>query len=100
MNVKKLIAAVAVFAAAGSALAQQTEFVRPDANFNPGLTRAEVRQDLARATSRDQVASRQHDGQDTVYAGSTLSRQQVKAEAIKAASVRHYGAVNDTYFGG
>ena len=89
-----------LFRSAGSAFAQQTEFVRPDAAFKSSLTRAEVRQDLARATSEGQVASRQHDGQDTVYAGSTRSRQEVKAEAIKAASVRHYGDVNDTYFGG
>jgi len=79
MNVKNLIAAIAVFAAAGSAFAQQTEFVRPDAAFKSSLTRAEVRQDLARATSEGQVASRQHDGQDTVYAGNTRSRQEVKA---------------------
>ena len=100
MNVKNLIAAVAVFAAAGSAFAQQTEFVAPDAVFKSTLTRAEVRQDLAQAASQGQIAQRQHDGQDTVYAGNTRSRQEVRAEAIKAASVRHYGDVNDTYFGG
>ena len=45
MNVKNLIAAVAVFAAAGSAFAQQTEFVAPDAGFKSSLTRAEVREE-------------------------------------------------------
>jgi hypothetical protein len=100
MNVKNLIAAVAVFAAAGSAFAQQTEFVAPDAGFQSTLTRAEVRQDLAQAASEGAIAQRQHDGQDTVYAASSRSRQDVRAEAIKAASNRHYGDVNDTYFGG
>jgi hypothetical protein len=100
MNVKNLIAAVAVFAAAGSAFAQQTEFVAPDAGFQSHLTRAEVRQDLARAASEGAIVQRQHDGQDTVYAAGSRSRQDVRAEAIQAASNRHYGDVNDTYFGG
>jgi hypothetical protein len=100
MNVKNLIAAVAVFAAAGSAFAQQSEFIAPDAGFKSSVTRAEVRQDLAGAASQGLVAQHQHDGQDTVYAVNTRSRQEVKAEAIKAASARHYGDVNDTYFGG
>jgi hypothetical protein len=100
MNVKNLIAAVAVFAAAGSAFAQQTEFVAPDAGFQSSLTRAEVRQDLAQAASEGAIAQRQHDGQDTVYAAGSRNRQDVRAEAIRAASNRHYGDVNDTYFGG
>jgi hypothetical protein len=99
MNVKNLIAAVAVFAAAGSAFAQQTEFVAPDAGFQSRATRAEVRQDLAQAASEGAIAQRQHDGQDTVYA-SSRNRLDVRAEAIRAASSRHYGDVNDTYFGG
>jgi Domain of unknown function (DUF4148) len=100
MNVRNLIAAVAVFAAAGSAFAQQTEFIAPDAGFQPRLTRAEVRQDLAQAASEGTIVQRQHDGQDTVYASGNRSRQDVRAEAIRAASNRHYGDVNDTYFGG
>lgn len=100
MNVKQLFAAVAIFAATGSAFAQQTEFVRPDANFTSSLTRAEVRQDLSRASAEGQVASRRHDGQDTVYAGGSRTRSDVKAEAIRSASLRHRGDVNDTYFGG
>jgi hypothetical protein len=62
MNIKKLITAVAVFAAAGSAFAQQAEFVAPDAGFKSTLTRAEVRQDLSQATSQGAIAQRQHDG--------------------------------------
>jgi len=99
MNVKNLIAAVAVFAAAGSAFAQQTEFVVPDAGFQSTLTRAEVRQDLAQAASQGAIAQRQHDGQDTVYAASSRSRQDVRAEAIQSAQSRRAGNVNDLYFG-
>jgi hypothetical protein len=49
MNAKKLIAAVVVFAAAGSVFAQQTEFVAPDANFVSTKTRAEVLAELEQA---------------------------------------------------
>ncbi|MDB5759572.1 MAG: hypothetical protein JWM30_2861 [Burkholderia sp.] len=99
MNLKKLIAAVAVFAAAGSAFAQQAEFVAPDVGFKSTLTRAEVRQDLTRATSQGTIAQRQHDGQDTVYAASTRSRQEVRAEAIQSAQSHRAGDVNNLYFG-
>jgi hypothetical protein len=100
MNIKKFIAAAAVFAAAGSAFAQQTEFVAPDAGFKPTLTRAEVRQDLARAQSQGQTAQREHDGQDVVYAASSKSRQEVKAEAAAQAAKNHgQQAVNSIYFG-
>jgi hypothetical protein len=100
MNVKKLIAAAAVFAAAGSAFAQQTEFVAPDAGFKSSLTRAEVRQDLARAQSQGLTAMREHDGQDSVYAGTDKSRQDVKIEQAKAAKQqRSQSPVNSLYFG-
>ena len=99
MNVKNLIAAVAVFAAAGSAFAQQTEFVAPDAGFTSSVTRAEVRQDLASASREGLTVQRQHDGQDTQFAGSTQSREQVRAEAARASQTRHAGDVNDLYFG-
>ena len=99
MNVKKLFAAVAVFAAAGSAFAQQTEFVAPDAGFKPTLTRAQVRQELAQAYAQGDIAQRQHDGQDTQFAGSNQSREQVKKEAARAAQTRHAGDLNDLYFG-
>jgi hypothetical protein len=99
MNIKNLIAAVAVFAAAGSAFAQQTEFVAPDAGFKSSLTRAEVRQDTAQAASQGAVAQRQHDGQDSVYAASSRSRQEVRAEAIQSAQSRRAGDVNNLYFG-
>ena len=100
MNVKNLISAVAVFAAAGSAIAQQTEFVVPDAGFKSTLTRAEVRQDLASAHSQGVTAQRRHDGQDAVYAGSTQNRQAVKAEqSASAKQHRNQTPVNSIYFG-
>lgn len=99
MNVKKLIAAVAVFAAAGSAFAQQSEFTAPDAGFKSSLTRAEVRQDLSQAASQGAIAQRQHDGQDTVYVASGRTRQDVRAEAVQSAQSRRAGDVNNLYFG-
>jgi Domain of unknown function (DUF4148) len=100
MNTKKLITAVAVFAAAGSAFAQQTEFVAPDAGFHSTLTRAEVRQDLARAQSQGLTAQREHDGQDAVYAKTDKARQDVKIEQAKASKEhRNESPVNSLYFG-
>ncbi len=81
MNAKNLIAAVAVLAAAGSAFAQQTEFVRPDASFTPALSRAEVRQEVGDAFARNGLAPSQHDGQDVHYARGARSRAEVRAEA-------------------
>jgi hypothetical protein len=99
MNIKNIFAAVAVFAAAGSAFAQQTEFVAPDAGFKSALTRAEARQQLGQAYAEGAVVQRQHDGQDTQYAGKSQTREQVKKEAARAAQTRHAGDVNDLYFG-
>jgi hypothetical protein len=99
MHIKKIIAVVAVFAAANSAFAQQTEFVTPDANFKTSLTRGEVRQNLAQATAKGTIAQQQHDGQDPVNASGKRSRQQVRAEEFKAGSIPHRGQVGDTFFG-
>src|SRR6476619_3009735 len=98
MNVKNLIAAVVVFAAAGSAFAQQAEFVAPDAGFKSALTRAEVRQQLGQAYAEGAVVQRQHDDQDTQYAGKSQTREQVQKEAARALQTRHAGNVNDLYF--
>jgi hypothetical protein len=99
MNVKNIFAAVAIFAAAGAACAQQTEFVAPDAGFKSSVTRAEVRQDLASATREGLTAQRQHDGQDTAVAAGSQSRQDVRAETIRSARAHRAGNVNDLYFG-
>jgi hypothetical protein len=99
MTVKEIVAAVAVFAAAGSAFAQQTEFMEPDAGFKSTLTRAEVRQEMTQAYSEGQVVQRQHDGQDMVYENSSRSRDEVRAEAAKSTQDRAAGNLNSIYFG-
>lgn len=99
MSFKKLITAVAVFAATGSAFAQQTEFVAPDAGAKLTLTRAEVRQEMAQAYGQGKLVQQQHTGQDPVYAKSQRSRAEVRAEAEKAARQHHAGDVNSPYFG-
>jgi len=99
MNVKNLFAAVAVFAAAGSVYAQQTEFVAPDTGFKSSVTRAEVRQDLASAAREGLTAQHRHDGQDTAVATGSQSRQDVRAETIRSARAHRAGNVNDLYFG-
>jgi hypothetical protein len=99
MNIKNIIATAAIFAAAGSAFAQQTEFVPADAGFKSALTRAQVRQELAQAYTQGDVVQRKHDGQDTQFAGSNQTREQVRKEAARAAQTRHAGDVNDLYFG-
>ncbi len=83
MNVKQLIAAVAVFAAAGSAFAQQQEFVAPDANFVPAKSRAEVVADLNQAYAQGALTTR--DGADTpILAATKRPREEVRAEAVQA----------------
>jgi hypothetical protein len=99
MFVKKLITAVAVFAATGSAFAQQIEFVAPDAGAKLTLTRAEVRQQMTEAYSQGKLVQQQHTGQDPVYAKGQRSRAEVRAEAEKAARQSHAGDVNSPYFG-
>jgi hypothetical protein len=99
MNVKHLIAAVAVFVAAGSAVAGQSEYVVPDAGFTPTLTRAEVRQQMTAAYSQGKLVQQQHTGQDPVYAKGQRSRAEVRAEAERAAREHHAADVNSMYFG-
>ena len=99
MDIKKLIAAVAVFAAAGSAFAQQTEFFQPDAGFKSTMTRAEVRQDVTKAASQGKLVMQQHTGQDPVYAKGERSRAEVRAEAAEEAQQHHAGDVSSPYFG-
>lgn len=65
MNAKKLIAAVAVFAAGSCAFAQQTEHVQPDAGFVSTKTRAQVIAELeqAKADGSYALAHQEYDGQ-------------------------------------
>ena len=95
MNAKQLIAAAAILAAAGSAFAQQTEFVAADAGFVSGKTRAEVRAELNQAYADGTLATR--DGQDVpLVADTQRSRDEVRAEARQA---RQNKTGRDLYFG-
>ena len=99
MKAQKLIVAVAVFAAAASAYAQQTEFVAPDAGVQSTLTRAEVRQEMLNAYSHHAMVQQQHTGQDPVYAKGQRSREEVRAEAAESARQFRAGDVMSPYFG-
>lgn len=99
MKIQKSITAVAVFAAAASAIAQQTEFVAPDAGVMLTRTRAEVRQEMTEAYARHGLVQQQHTGQDPVYAKGQRSREEVRAEAAKAARQFQAGDVMSPYFG-
>ena len=99
MTVKHAIAAAALFAAAASSYAGQSEFVAPDAGFRSSMTRAEVRQQMAQAYAKGQMVMQQHTGQDPVYAKGERTRQEVRTEAREAARRRHAGDVTDIYFG-
>ena len=99
MKLQKLLAAVAVFAAAASAIAQQTEFVAPDAGVQSTRTRAEVRQEMMEAYRRHGLVQQQHTGQDPVYAKGQRSREEVREEAAKAARQFRAGDVMSPYFG-
>lgn len=99
MKIKKLIIAVAVSAASASTLAQQTEFVAPDAGFVSALTRAELRQGIVEAHRHGALVQQQHTGQDPVYAKGHRSRAEVRAEAAEAARRLHAVDVTNPYFG-
>jgi hypothetical protein len=99
MRIHKLFVAVAVFAATASALAQQTEFVAPDAGAKPTLTRAEVRQEMVEAYRKHALVQQQHTGQDPVYAKGERSREEVRAEAARAARQSQAVDVKSPYFG-
>lgn len=99
MNILKSIVAVAVFAAATTVSAQQTEFVAPDAGVTSTLARSEVRQEMLDAYRRHALVQQQHTGQDPVYAKGRRSRAEVRAEAAEAARQFHAGDVTSPYFG-
>ena len=99
MKIQKLIVTVAVFASTASAYAQQTEFVAPDAGAKSTLTRAEVRQEMLEAYRNHALVQQQHTGQDPVYAKGQRTREEVRAEATRAARQFQAGDVTSPYFG-
>jgi hypothetical protein len=80
MNTRHLIVAAGLFAA-GSSLAQQTEFIQPDATFHSTLTRAEVRQQIGDGFVRNDLDPLQLEGQTVRYVHGTRTRAEVRAEA-------------------
>jgi hypothetical protein len=82
MNAKKLIAAVAVFAATGSVFAQgSSEFVE-FVNVPSTKTRAEVKAELAQAQAQGQVARSEY--VEFTNVASSRSRDAVRNEALQA----------------
>lgn len=97
MNMSTLIVGVAVVVAAGSASAQQAEFIAPDAGFRSAASRVEVRQELANSYASGKAVQQQRDGQDRLYTAQR-SRQAVRSEMLQSSQTRH-GSVNNLYFG-
>jgi len=81
MNIKQLIAAVAILTAAGTALAQSAEYVTPDAGFISTMTRAEAVAELAKAKADGtyQVASTEYQGRFAVSAHNAGTQREVAA---------------------
>ena len=98
MNAKRLIAAVAVFAAAGSAFADVTGTFDDFTKVTSTKTRAEVVAELKQAPVQRQVANTEWVDSSTLVAKSGLSRDEVRAEAIRFAKTHKVNA--DYEFGG
>ncbi|MFT5533613.1 MAG: hypothetical protein ACI8WM_001142 [Burkholderiaceae bacterium] len=98
MNAKKLIAAVAMFAAAGSVFAANIMPFPEMDNFQSTRTRADVRAEVLR--DRDQITYAQSDIGvfEQPVTTSTRSRLAVRKEAIE--SVRNHKSTNIDYIGG
>jgi hypothetical protein len=83
MNIKQLIAAFGIFAAAGSVFAQQTEFVDPvSPRAGSGKTRAEVVAELERskADGSYDVLHQEYEGQ--FPEATRMVRNNVKGTAV------------------
>jgi len=98
MNAKQLIAAVAVFAAAGSAFADVTGTFDDFTNVPSVKTRAEVVAELKQAPAQSQAANTEWIDSSTFVAKSSRSRDEVRAEAKEYAKA--HKANLDYEFGG
>ena len=99
MDVKKLVAATAIFFVTGGTYAQQAEFLTSDAGFKSAITRAEVRTAQKEAYADGLAAQSKHDGQDAMYVAGSQNRRDVRAETVRFAKAHHAGNVSDMYFG-
>ena len=99
MNAKQLIAAVAVFAAAGSAFAADVTGNFDDfTKVASTKTRAEVVAELKQAPAPGQAANTEWVDSSTFVAKSSRTRNEVRAEAIEYA--RTHKINSDYDFGG
>ncbi|HJU71027.1 MAG TPA: DUF4148 domain-containing protein [Paucimonas sp.] len=85
MNARNLIAAVAVFAAAGSAYADVTGNFDDFTNFVSTKTRAEVIAELKTAQAQGQMTHTEWFEPSTYANAGTQTRNEVRAEAIQNA---------------
>lgn len=97
MTVKNLIAAVAVFSAAGSALAADIGAYVDFSNVKSTKTRTEVTAELAQARTQGYVVGGQ-EFTPVANVASTRTRAEVRAEAIQAAKSNKGNT--SLYFGG
>lgn len=100
MNVKQLVAAVAVFAAAGSVFAADNGVYVDFSDVVSTRTRAEVVTELKQAQAEGTLAASEHEYPVLApVAGTARTRAEVRAEAIQAAK-NHGSNVKGIYFGG
>ncbi|WP_420472787.1 DUF4148 domain-containing protein [Noviherbaspirillum sp. ST9] len=96
MNAKQILAALAVFAATGTAFAADNGIFVEHTNVPSNKTRAEVRAELEQAASTERVAGTSEFVEHAQVA-STRSREEVRGEAVQAARNQTGRAL---YFGG
>lgn len=97
MNAKQLIAAVAVFAAAGSVFAAGDLQSFPEQeNFVSTKTRAEVHAEIAQARAEGVLAHNEVSTSAPVVAAvSVKTREEVRAEAIRTAKTHKFSVDYD-----
>jgi hypothetical protein len=97
MNAKKFAAAVVLFAAAGAALAQSTEYVAPDANFVSSKSRAEVIAELKQAKAAGLLSYSEHNYPIVQSEKSMQSRMSTHTDNAKSAEAAQFDKT--IYFG-
>lgn len=96
MNVKQVIAAIAVFTASGSVFAADNGIFVEHVNVPSAKTRAEVRAALEQAGTAVRLAG-SSEFVEHAQVASTKSREEVRGEAVQAARNQ---ASRVLYFGG
>lgn len=98
MNVRQLLAVVAMMIASSAFAQKSTTWVVPDAGFKSSMTRAEVRNELR---TGDRRAWHRRDGEDPIYAAGpqNQTRKDIRAEVARTAHARHVAKPDALYFG-